>query len=105
MLKNLVGAFGLTVGLGVEGGREVGSAVQKVQKTFPKMSSELRSTIRDDGVRNAVVPENRVKYQEGGVSGGDGFVAGEEMDHFGETISDNEDGVEGGGYGKFDDKV
>ena len=35
----------------------------------------------------------------------DGFVAGEEMDHFGETIGDNEDGVEGGGYGKIYDKV
>ena len=74
-LEFLIGSFSLSVGLRVVGSGESYVVVKETCKLSCESRSELRTTIRDEGVVKAEAFEYEIKKQLGNSSGVNGLLA------------------------------
>jgi hypothetical protein len=74
-----IDALRLTIGLGVEGSTRGGLYSKAGSKVSPKASDELRTTVGDKVVGEAVVLEDILDGQLGETLGVDGGVAGDQV--------------------------
>ena len=65
LLDDPVDALGLTVGLGMEGGRKGEFGTKEPEKGTPEVRSEPRISVRDNDARQALMTENIIKIYSG----------------------------------------
>ena len=106
LFQNLIRSFCLSIGLRVEGGREVLLNVEVGKVGAPKVGGEGGATVGSDVERKTVESVDVLKEELSKFGSGGGFFGGDEVSHFGEAIDEDENGViTGGGRRKFDDVI
>ena len=83
----------LAIGLGVEGGRAVGTNAQKFQETAPEVRSEHRIPVTDQGILQSVGQDNMMDEEGGHVRRRHGFFRGYENRMFCKSVHHHEDCV------------
>jgi hypothetical protein len=99
VFEDLVGALDLAVSLWVVGGGEVAARAHEFKGTAPKAGGEGGCAIGGQVVGETKRADDVEKEEVGEVGGGGCFVAGYDLDHLGEVVDDDEDGVKAVGLG------
>src|SRR4051794_39088750 len=94
VFEGAVSSFGLTIGLWVEYGGHCQSGAHGVEKALPKLAGELCIMVRDDRGGEAVESENMVKEDLCSVWGSGCGLQWDKMDHLGEGIDKDNNGIE-----------
>ena len=96
LLDLLVNSFGLTIGLGVIGGREIGFYSGHRIKIPHGLGCELRSSIADGFSRESKLGPKVILINACSAEGGEFHVGRECDDVFGKAVNDHNDGVVSG---------
>jgi hypothetical protein len=86
-------------------GGKVESHVQGFSEGTEKMGNKLRTSVRGNMGGNTVFGEHVENEQFCEFCGGNGIMRRNENSLLGESVDNNEDGVESGGCGEFLDEV
>lgn len=105
-LDDGVGALGLAVGRGMEGGSEMGGGTDEREEGAPESGGERRSAIRGNVCLKAVVPNDVVEVHPSELGSREtGFAIRDETNHLGESIDEDLNAVEAVGCRELDDAV
>ena len=106
LFKCAVGAFRLSIRLGMIRGASCKLGAKGLMKSFPKMANETAVSIGDNGIGQAMWSENGMEKLLCNLGGIIRYLAWVKVYHFGKSIDENGDGVVAvGRCGEMSDEV
>ena len=94
LFDSLVHSFGLSVGLRVEGRRYPIFDAENARQGFPKMGSEDRAAVGNQGLWESMQTNDVVHEESSELCRVCGFRTRNEVDHFRKTVDKDKDSIE-----------
>jgi hypothetical protein len=88
LLQHLICSFYIPIGLGMVAGGEVTGHLENLEEMLPKFGEELRSSIIDNAIWEAMMPKYLTHDKGGGFLTSDGLSTWHKMCHLSISIHD-----------------